>query len=95
MLEAVYTCIGMASIRVYCEYVHCYGYTCHDWICCFVDVCIRRRAASSVMFSSIWNNGVFGAAAGRGAFGELVYCFQSILGILFGSWTAGKAGIIE
>jgi hypothetical protein len=73
MLEAVqYTCMGMASIRVYLESVYCYGYTCHDWIWCFVDVCIRGCYSCCVMFWSIWNNGVFGAAAGRGAFGELV-----------------------
>jgi hypothetical protein len=41
----------------------------------FVHVCIRRRAASSVMSCSIWNMRVLGAAAGRGAFGEFVYCF--------------------
>jgi hypothetical protein len=74
MLEAVYTCIGMASIRVYCEYVHCYGYTCHDWICCFVHVCIRGRYSCCVMFWRIWKRRVFGTAAGRGAFGELVDC---------------------
>jgi hypothetical protein len=61
---------------------------------CFVHVCIRRRAASSVMYCSIWNMRVFGTAEARGAFGELVYCFQSVLGILFGIGTAGKAGII-
>jgi hypothetical protein len=34
MLEAVqYTCMGMASIRVYLESVYCYGYTCHDSVC--------------------------------------------------------------
>jgi hypothetical protein len=40
----------------------------------FVDVCIRGCWACGVMYCSIRNMRVFGVAAGRGAFGELVDC---------------------
>jgi hypothetical protein len=42
MLESLYTCIGMASIRVYLEYVYCYGYTCHGSICVFCRRMYKR-----------------------------------------------------
>jgi hypothetical protein len=53
----VSTCIAMA-IHVMARYA------------CFVHVCIRRRAASSVMFSSIWKMGFSGRRRGGGLSGS-------------------------
>jgi hypothetical protein len=64
--------IGMANIRVYFEYVVSYGYTCHELISVFCIRMCKRWFRVCVMFGSIWNVSVFGTAAARGAFGELV-----------------------
>jgi hypothetical protein len=62
----------MASIRVYFEYVVSYGYTCHELISVFCIRMYKRGLGVLCKFSSIWNTSVFGTAAARGAFGELV-----------------------